>query len=63
MTDQTLNIKKVSRLEDDPEHQGCLDMNHLPGLMGLYIPPGQRYVHVCPTCGHETIIRSSHIRC
>lgn len=34
----------------------CRDPNHNPPMY-LYIPPGQEYVHICPSCGAEIVIR------
>ena len=34
----------------------CVDYRHFPGIMNMYIPPGQVYIYKCPTCGHETRI-------
>ncbi len=36
----------------------CRDPSHQPPTM-LYIPPGQQYRHVCPTCGAVVILRGS----
>jgi len=48
--------KEESHFEDDETYfQPCLDPSHNPP-MHLYIPPGQKFVHICPNCGNKTII-------
>lgn len=48
-----------SGFEDVPEQVFCTHPEHRAPTM-LYVPPGKRYVHVCPSCGHtETIANSS----
>lgn len=54
------------RFEDDNsgdtwKTMECRDPEHKPpGLM--VIAQGKRYVHVCPTCKQETVIRPSGAR-
>ena len=36
----------------------CFSPSHNPP-MHLYIPPGQQYVHICPTCGAKIIMLGS----
>lgn len=51
-----------SGFEDIPKMNICTHPYHLPP-MHLYIPPGKIYNHICPSCGHKTVIGSSHITC
>ena len=46
---------KQSGFFDLPEQKKCNDVEHDPPKH-LYIPQGQGYRHVCPSCGKETII-------
>jgi len=34
----------------------CNHPEHKPPMF-LHIPQGQEYVHVCPSCGKETVVR------
>lgn len=36
----------------------CMDCEHNPPSM-LYIPPGEVWEHVCPSCGKRTIMRGT----
>jgi hypothetical protein len=40
---------------DLPKQQVCRDQSHNPPTH-LYIPQGQGYTHVCPSCGRRTTI-------
>lgn len=45
-----------SGFEPIPGHgRICLDRGHNPPTH-LFIPPGMRYRHFCPSCGHEVIL-------
>ena len=54
------NHKEKSGFEDDPESMKlpCRHPSHNPP-MALYISPGKIYKHVCPECGHVTVMRPS----
>lgn len=39
----------------------CKDPNHLPGVLFVSIPPGEVYVHKCPSCGHKVEIRGTDL--
>lgn len=38
----------------------CRDVHHQPP-MHLYIPPGEKHVHICPSCGKRTVMMGSNI--
>lgn len=40
--------------------KSCHHPDHEPPSM-LCIPHGMEYVHICPACGQETIMRGSNI--
>lgn len=47
--------KKDSGFFKLPITEQCTHIYHNPP-QHLYIPPGQGYRHICPSCGKETII-------
>ena len=47
---------------DLPKHQVCSHYAHNPPSH-LYIPPGQGYRHICPGCGHVTVMTCQVITC
>lgn len=54
--------KEKSHMEDDDDNEwgknwSCIHPEHNPP-MHICIPPGKKYVHICPGCGKKTIIRS-----
>lgn len=57
-----------SIIEDIPENDKrytpprCQDPSHNPPNM-IYIPPGKRLRHKCPTCGQESILYSKTFYC
>lgn len=49
--------KEKSHFEDIPKQEICKDLSHnLPSHM--VIPYGKQYVHICPTCGKRSVLRS-----
>ena len=44
------------------ETKQCMDYRHNPP-MGLYIAPGETYVHICPSCGATRSLTSLNITC
>uniref|UniRef100_A0AB39CDF9 Uncharacterized protein n=1 Tax=Pseudomonas phage HRDY3 TaxID=3236930 RepID=A0AB39CDF9_9VIRU len=55
--------KKQAGFEPDPQFkEPCFHLSHRPPT-GMVIPRGQRYRHVCPGCGEETVIRSINVTC
>jgi hypothetical protein len=54
------NDVSVSGFEPDPEPECCRHPEHNPPTH-LCIPSGQRYRHVCPSCGAQAILRSASI--
>lgn len=66
MSDTPLTSKeRVSGFEPIPEHEmqkPCTGGEHNPPTH-LWIPPGQQYRHICPACGHETILRNYGVHC
>jgi len=52
----TTDTDKQSGFEPDDVAASCTSYDHNPPTM-LYIPPGQRYRHVCPACGAVTLLR------
>ena len=53
--------KRKSGFEDDDDAafgRQCRDPEHSPPTM-LYIPPGKRYRHVCPSCGAEVVMHGA----
>ena len=54
--------KEQSGFEDIPIQEVCRNPSHNPPSH-LYIPPGKQYRHVCPGCGHVTVIRPPQIMC
>lgn len=52
----------VCGLEPIPKEElPCDDMSHFPPNF-ICIPYGMQYRHKCPSCGHESIVRSSEVR-
>lgn len=51
---------KPGMQDDDEFVQPCLNPEHAPPTM-LYIPPGKKYVHVCPACGYTVTLRGSGV--
>lgn len=51
-----------SRFENLPEqYKPCTDPSHgVPNI--LYVPPGQVYIHICPTCHAESRLYPQIIR-
>lgn len=48
-------------LQPDPDYkEPCRHPEHNPP-MHIYVPQGMRYVHTCPYCGKEVIIKSSAV--
>lgn len=56
--DKTKPQMPFSQKWDSP----CTDYRHNPP-MGLYVPPGETYVHVCGGCGATRSITSLNITC
>lgn len=55
--------KKESGLEDDPHFtKRCSHISHRPP-MGMVIPNGMRYRHVCAGCGKETLLYPPNVSC
>lgn len=55
--------KKRGGFEDIPKSEIgslCLDPEHAPP-MHLWIPPGKQYRHICPSCGHEVVMRAPQV--
>lgn len=44
-----------------PKDTQCMDLEHTPPTH-IFIPPGQGYGHVCPTCGKATLIIPTQIK-
>ena len=44
------------------ETKQCMDYRHNPP-MGLYVAPGETYVHICPSCGATRSLTSLNITC
>ena len=40
----------------------CMSHSHQPP-MHLYIPPGESFTHVCPSCGAEVVLKGTVITC
>lgn len=53
-------LQQRGGFEDDEPNVICRHPEHNPP-MGLYIPEGKRYRHICPGCGFEVVMRSSCI--
>lgn len=56
--DKTKPQMPFSQKWDSP----CTDYRHNPP-MGLYVPPGETYVHVCAGCGATRSITGMNITC
>jgi hypothetical protein len=50
------NNKEKTKLQKE-----CYDYYHNP-LWLMYIPPGDKYEHTCPSCGHKTILVGPKIK-
>lgn len=50
----------MSYWEDVPLHKICNHPEHNPP-MGLYVPQGKVYVHICPACKFEIRFSSTII--
>lgn len=50
----------MGHFEPDPEYKPCRNPEHNPPTH-LYVPSGMRYIHVCPSCGKEVIIKSAAV--
>jgi hypothetical protein len=50
-----------SGMEPIPDYQPpCCNPGHQPPTH-LYIPPGQQYRHICPSCGFTVVIRGNNV--
>lgn len=54
--DQT---QKLGFEPDECYNRPCMDPSHNPPTH-LYIPEGQKYTHVCPSCRFTIVLRSNH---
>jgi hypothetical protein len=56
--------KPFKIVKDTPSIEGfvCTDIQHSPGPLGLYIPPGQVMIWTCPSCKHVTRVRGMVVR-
>lgn len=52
--------RKESWWEDLPKEERCVHAQHHPPSHMVF-PPDKIYHHICPGCGHETIVRPSGI--
>lgn len=48
--------KLAGGFEDDDLPSTCRNPSHNPPI-GLYIPEGKRYRHICPGCGFTVVMR------
>lgn len=55
-------MKKCINSKNDDMPLPCLDRQHDPP-MHLYIPPGKRYVHICPSCKRKIVLNGLSIFC
>lgn len=59
--ERDIHPRKQSRMEPIPEkYKVCRHPEHNPPTH-ICIPQGMQYVHVCPSCGAECILRSPEI--
>lgn len=52
--------KKNGYFEPIPKIDICRDPEHNPPTH-IYIPPDQQYVHICPSCRRQTIMRGPDV--
>lgn len=55
-----MNLKNINGFFDLPIVEQCNNLEHEPPMF-LHIPQGKGYVHVCPKCKKETIIKPQQI--
>lgn len=57
-----INKENKSRMEDLETWEFCNSIFHNPP-MNIVIPSNKKYIHVCSSCGKETVIYGGNALC